>query len=314
VSTPSLQPDAGYRRHQVSAERPVVAVVVPFRGDEPAAHRLIASLDRLELRPDDELVVADNTADGVALDALAAAGISAVHANREASSYHARNAGSARTAAPWILFMDCDCTPNPALLDAYFAEPVAERCAVLAGEITGSAAGDGFVARYSRSRNLFSQSGGLHARSGRTAATGNLMVRRTAFEEIGGFAEGIRSGGDVDLCLRFHDAGWGLEYRPGAAVGHPHRSDLRSLLEANARYGAGARWLDERHGNVTTRWPLIPGLQGSLRDAATRTLAGEREEAAFRLLDGVGLIAHTLGYRGSNRAAKLDGFSAAERK
>jgi hypothetical protein len=282
-----------------------VGIVVPFRGGTQAAHRLIAGLERLELRPGDELIVADNTATGSALEPLAAAGIPAIHANLEASSYHARNVGAARTTAPWILFMDGDCTPGPDLLDAYFEHRPGERVGILAGEITGANAGDGFVARYSLSRNLFSQRRGLHALSGRTAATGNLMVRRAAFEEVGGFTEGIRSGGDVDLCLRLHDAGWALEYRPDAVASHPHRSSLRSLLEANARYGAGAHWLDERHGTVTTRWPLIPGIQGSLADAARRMLAGEREEAAFRLLDAVGLVAHHVGYRSGNDAGSL---------
>jgi GT2 family glycosyltransferase len=284
-----------------------VGIVVPFRGSTRAARRLVTALERLDLRRGDELVVADNSPEGTALEALSAAEIESVHANGEASSYHARNVGAARTTAPWLLFMDSDCTPDSGLLDAYFEPPPAEQVAVLAGEITGSPAGDGFIARYSRSRNLFSQRGGLHARSGRTAATGNLLVRRAAFEQVSGFAEGIRSGGDVDLCLRLHDAGWTLEYRPGAVVVHPHRSSVRSLLEANARYGAGARWLDQRHGNVTSRWPLVPGIQGSIRDAATRMLAGEREEAAFRLLDAVGLAAHTLGYRSSNRAGRFSG-------
>jgi hypothetical protein len=201
--------------------------------------------------------------------------------------------------------MDGDCRPDPGLLDAYFTPPPPPGCGILAGEITGSDETDNFLARYSRSRNLLSQRDGLHARSGLTAATGNLMVRRSAYDEAGGFTEGIRSAGDIDLCLRLHQAGWSLEYRPAAVVVHPHRASLRSLLEANARYGAGARWLDERHGEVTTRWPLIPGLQGSLRDAAARTVAGDREEAAFRLLDGAGLVAHHVGYRAGNDAGPL---------
>jgi hypothetical protein len=285
--------------------RPAVSVVVPFRGAIGHAHCLITALGHLDLGPDDELIVADNTAEGTALAPLAEAGIRTVHADAEASSYHARNAGAALATGDWLLFVDCDCEPQPGLLPAYFPRPVPDRCGVLAGEIAGADAGNGFVARYSRSRNLFSQRGGLHARSGRTAATGNLMIRRVAFREVGGFTEGIRSGGDVDICLRLHDAGWELEYRPEAVVIHPHRSSLRSLLEANARYGAGARWLDERHGGVTTRWPLVPGIQGSIADAVRRTLEGEREEAAFRLLDAVGLVAHTLGYRASNDAGSL---------
>jgi GT2 family glycosyltransferase len=281
--------------------RPAISVVVPFAGDREAARRLAAALERPALGPDDELIVADNTATGVALAAFGGA-VETTHADREASSYHARNAGADRASNDWLLFMDADCVPHPELLDAYFAEPISDRCGALAGEIDGDDEAEGFLVRYSRTRNLVCQRDGLHARSGRTAATGNLMIRRAAFEEVGGFAEGIRSGGDVDICLRLGEAGWALEYRPAAVVVHPHRSSIRSLLGATARYAAGARWLDERHGNVTSRWPLIPGIQGSLRDAAGRTIAGEPEEAAFRLLDAIGLVAHAVGYRTSNRA------------
>jgi len=284
--------------------RPSVSVVVPFSGRPDEAMRLRAALERLELGEGDELIVADNTARGRALEVLDEAATT-VHADREASSYHARNTGAAIATGEWILFMDGDCEPDAGLLDAYFSEPAPDRCAVLAGEIAGDDEAAGFLARYSRSRNLVSQRDGLHARSGHTAATGNLMVRREAFEAVDGFAEGIRSGGDIDLCLRLHATGWSLEYRPAAVVVHPHRPSFRSLLAANARYGAGARWLDERHGDITTRWPLIPGIQGSIRDAAGRTIAGEREEAAFRLVDAAGLIAHSVGYRAPNRAGRL---------
>ena len=52
------------RNPQLSAGRPSISVVVPFRGDHAGANRMIAALDRLDLRDGDEAVVADNTADG----------------------------------------------------------------------------------------------------------------------------------------------------------------------------------------------------------------------------------------------------------
>ena len=132
------------------------------------------------------------------------------------------------------------------------------------------------------------------------AATANLAVRRKAFDEIGGFTEGIRSAGDVDLCRRLVGAGWRIERRPEAVVTHLHRESLPGLLSAIARYGSGARWLNERYPGSAPEWPLVPGLRGAVRDIAAN-LAGRRfEEAAFRGIDGLGLLAHTVGYRRSN--------------
>ena len=113
----------------------------------------------------------------------------------------------------------------------------------------------------------------MHAKGGAGAATGNLLVRRAAFEEVGGFADGIRSGGDVDLCWRLQDAGWELERRPEATVEHHHRDDLGSFLAMVARYGAGSRWLNERRPGAAPRWPLATGLLGSARDIAAHLAA-----------------------------------------
>jgi cellulose synthase/poly-beta-1,6-N-acetylglucosamine synthase-like glycosyltransferase len=285
-------------------ERPAVSVVVPFAGDRTGAERLARALSPLRTFAADEVVVADNSPAGVAMQALDGVA-ETVRADEEASSYHARNRGAERARGEWLLFVDADCVPDPDLLDAYFADPVPARCGALAGEIAADGREDGFLARYSRSRNLVSQRDGLHSQGGITAATGNLMIRRLAFDAVGGFAEGIRSGGDVDICLRLHEAGWSLLHRPSARVVHPYRRSVRDLLAANARYGAGARWLDERHGGISAGWPLIPGIAGSIRDAVARTREGQHEEAAFRLLDAANLTAHHLGYRSDNRSHPL---------
>jgi GT2 family glycosyltransferase len=258
-----------------------------------------AALARLRLREGDEMMVADNTRDGVvpaALDGTARV----VHANGERSSYHARNAGAREAHNEWLLFMDADCVPAPDLLDAYFREPVAASCGVVAGEISGDPSQQGLLPRYARARNFLSQTEGLHGKAGSAGATANLLVRREAFEAAGGFAEGIRSGGDVDLCWRLMAAGWALEYRAEAGVVHRHRETLLGFMGQVARYAAGARWLNERYPGSSGRWPLLPGLLGSARDIAANALRGRPEEAVFRGIDALGLVAHNAGYLTSN--------------
>jgi hypothetical protein len=43
-------------------------------------------------------------------------------------------------------------------------------------------------------------------------------------------------------------------------------------------------------------------LGGAAADCVALSLRGQREEACFRALDGLGLIAHNLGYLTSNAA------------
>jgi cellulose synthase/poly-beta-1,6-N-acetylglucosamine synthase-like glycosyltransferase len=282
--------------------RPAVSVVVPFLGDADDAQRLRANLLTLSLGPEDELVVADNTAGGVARE-IAGGQIRVVLASAERSSYHARNAGAREATGEWLLFMDADCTPIPDLLDEYFRAPVPSGCGALAGGIAGDPGQGSFIARYTRDRKFFDQTEGLHGQRQNGAATGNLMVRRTAFDSIGGFCEGIRSAGDVDLSWRLQGAGWTLEYRPTALVAHRHREGLASLLGAIARYGAGASWLNERYPGAAPRWPLVPGLRGTAVDMVKLTARGRFEPALYRGVDGLGLVAHNIGYVSSNRAA-----------
>ena len=282
------------------ASRPAVGVVVPFRGDCTYAARTRASLARLERRVDDELIVADNTEAGIAAAALADVA-TVVPATGERSSYHARNAGAAAAQSDWLLFIDADCVPVTDLLDRYFAAPIADRCGAVAGAIRGVSEQRGLLARYARDRNFLDQSEGLHGSSGVAAATGNLLVRKATFDRLGGFEEGIRSAGDVDFCWRMHRAGWTLEQRPEAMVEHHHREDLASFLAMIARYGAGARWLNERHPGVAPRWPLLGGLGGAARDVGGLLARGRLEPAVFRAIDGLGLVAHNLGYRAPNQ-------------
>ena len=283
--------------------------MVPFLGRTEEAVRLLARLAQLRTRADDELIVADNTTGGlvrrvagapVHSDTQRLAPLRVAQATAERSSYHARNVGARGAVNGWLLFMDADCVPAPGLLDAYFAEPVSDACGAISGLIVGDPTQRGLLPRYARSRHFLDLDRGLLSHDATPA--GNVLVRRAAFEAVGGFEEGIRSGGDIDLSRRLCAAGWAVEHRPAAVVAHHHRDGLPAFVAMVARYGAGARWLNERYPGSSPRWPLARGLGGAARDVARLAIQGRLESALFRGVDGLGLIAHNLGYLASNRA------------
>ena len=54
-----------------------------------------------------------------------------------------------------------------------------------------------------------------------------LLLRRAAFEELGGFDEGFRLyGEDIDLCYRAAQAGWERWYVPAAVVEHAYAAAI----------------------------------------------------------------------------------------
>ena len=58
-----------------------------------------------------------------------------------------------------------------------------------------------------------------------------LLVRRSAWEEIGGFDERQwMYAEDLDLCWRLHDAGWATRYEPRAAVDHQSAASTGQLF------------------------------------------------------------------------------------
>mgnify|MGYP000259333102 CR=1 FL=1 len=283
--------------------RSTVSVIVPFRGGREHAERLRGSLSGLALAAGDELIVADNSDTAVAESVFGAgAGPGAalvVAAAGERSSYHARNAGARSASGRWLLFIDADCVPDGGILDAYFQPEPGGAVGALAGTVATDPGQDAFLARYAKDRGFLDQDDGLHT-SADAAATANLMVRRDAFDAVGGFTEGIRSGGDVDLCRRLVASGWAIERRSGASVQHLHRESLADLMGSIARYAAGARWLNERYPGTAERWPLIHGLALCGRDIALDVVRLRIERAAFRGVDALGMLAHTVGYSRSN--------------
>jgi GT2 family glycosyltransferase len=268
-------------------ERPPVSVILPFHGSPAEGEAAVSALSELRLRDGDEVIVVDNTAHG----AVSNGGPEqVVHAPAKQSSYHARNQGVQRARNEWLLFVDADCRVPPSLLDDYFrAGPVDDGVGAVAGAVVGDPDQTALVARYSRSRRHLDQADHLRE-DPPYAITANLLVRRSAWASIDGFAEGVRSGGDTDFSWRLQRAGWKIAYRHEALVEHHHRESVRALARQHLRYGAGWRWLGRSRPKIAR--DLARAAGGSLAWAAT----ARWERSAFKALDGVVILSGWAGY------------------
>jgi GT2 family glycosyltransferase len=273
------------------AIRPAVSIVVPFAGSAEQAEKVIAMLRGLRAAPKDELIVADNS--GTA--AAETDEVQVVRAEGEASASHARNVGAAAASCDWILFLDSDVHVPEDLLDAFFGEPIADTTGAVTGDIAGIADTRTLAARYGTSRNFLGQRSHVNNPFRPRASSANLLVRRTAFEQIGGYTEGIRAAEDTDFTWRLQDAGWSLEFNPDAVVEHAYRQRLSELGRQWRGYAAGARWLSERYPGFEPD----PGINRGVRLALKRVGIGPG--VAFRA-DG----------RGSSSSARLSRRERAE--
>jgi GT2 family glycosyltransferase len=150
---------------QQTSSRPGVSVLMPFLGDHQEAAAALTALALIKHRPDDEIVVADNSPELVMCDVARRFNeITAIPANEQQSAYYARNVAAAAARNPWLLFTDADCIPDPDILDRYFAEAVHDSDGAIAGEVIGDPTQHPTIARYQRDR------GYLHSAAADTAS------------------------------------------------------------------------------------------------------------------------------------------------
>jgi hypothetical protein len=277
--------------------------VLPIRGTDAQLDGVVERLGALATRPGDSITVADNRPG--ATDSQRGR-VQIVGAPRIPTSYHARNRAAAAGDAPWLLFIDADVIPPADLLERYFAPEPNERTGVLAGAVSDEEATetDTRAARYAYLKASMSQEITLTHDGWAFAQTANAAIRRAAFDQVGGFEERIRSGGDADICFRIRAAGWALERRPAAAVVHHNRQTVPRMLAQRARHGAGANWLAQRWPGALPRrrWPGLALWSAKRAAQGTRAaIKHDRDEALLGLLDGPAVWAFELGRLIPNR-------------
>ena len=171
----------------------------------------------------------------------------------------------------------------------------------LAGEVVPAPGGRTLAARYGAARSFLRQEAHLAHPYRPRAVAANLLVRRAAFEQVGGFYEGVRAAEDTDFCWRLQEAGWALEIRPGARVEHRYRASVRELRRQWRGYAAGRAWLSRRYAGFEPEPAVVRALSRAThraRNAPSGTAAGAAPRAAREITAGCG---------GAARAGPLPG-------
>jgi N-acetylglucosaminyl-diphospho-decaprenol L-rhamnosyltransferase len=272
----------------------VAAVVVSYN----VRDLLLQCIASLRADGIERIVVVDNGSKDGSADAAEAAGVEVVRQANVGFGSGA-NAGVARTTEPFVVVCNPDLEVEPgatkALLDVLDAEPdvaiAAPRIETPDGKLYPSArtfpdlvdaAGHAFLHFFWKD-NPFSRRYKMDDWDHEAAsdvdwvAGTHLLVRRTAWDAVGGFDEDFFMYlEDVDLCWRLRKAGWRTRYEPRARVVHaigrstdqtPYRmiaEHHRSLLRYASKTATGPKRL------------LLPVIAAAL---AVRTLLAWAQRA-----------------------------------
>ena len=215
------------------------------------------------------VTVVDNaTDDALALKAAAAHSAHYVPMTRNAGYGTAANVGAAQGSAEWIVISNSDIEVAPGAIAALLAAGEASQSIGMVGPEVRESDGSLYPSARPLPTLLLGAGHALFGKvwpgnpwtrkyrialdpSGGPVAAGWLSgsffaVRRTAWEQVGGFDEGFfMFFEDVDLGRRLGQSGWERVWVPGASVrhlgGHSYRSDPAPMLEAH--HGAASRYV-----------------------------------------------------------------------
>lgn len=247
---------------------PEISVVVPTSGRPEALNRCLNALSAQDLASEsfEVIVVVDSPElpliDSVYRERLA---LRTFHTGGRGAAA-ARNAGAAGAAAPLLLFLDDDVVAAPDLVRCHLERHRQERSGdlVVVGAYpprprTGSFAS---LAAALWWNDLFRAMRQAAVPTYAGALTGNMSIRRVAFERSGGFDTrfGRYRREDWEWGLRALKLGLNLRYEPAAHGDHEFALDAPGRLEAARLEGYGDALLVADHPNAGAA--VIPLLEG----------------------------------------------------
>lgn len=245
-----------------------VDVVVPVRDRVGALDRCLGAIRRAGAGR--VVVVDDGSSDADAHAAVAARhGAEVVRRSRSGGPAAARTAGFAATSSASVAFVDSDVEVSPGWLDGLVGHFDDDRVGAVAPRVRHVVGGSAtLLDRYEDVASPLD----LGDRAAPVAPgtrvsyvpAAALVVRREAFDEVGGFDPELSVGEDVDLVWRLVAGGWRCRYEPSVVVRHAGRSTAVGLFRRRFDYGRSAAQLDDRHPGLLppvrmSRWSVAIG-------------------------------------------------------
>ena len=269
----------------------MISVVIPCRNGAGVLAKQLDALLAQQTSAEFEIVVADNgSADGTVdlVRSYPDPRVRVVDAGRAPGANVARNVGITAAKGEFILLTDADDVVHVGWIEAYHRAFMGGAEAVGGG--LDRILDDGTL--LARERRLYP----TLARKDVFANGTNCGFTREVFSRVHGFDETFKLGADeVDFFWRVAEAGFMLEFVPGAVVSKVQRTDLKAAFVQYRNFGRGeARILD----NFRPRW-LGPAAMGAALQSivwAAAWLSGvDRRKTTCSLAWNLGALQEAIG-------------------
>ena len=249
----------------------LVSIIIPARDEAARVGEVVRAVlaQGIQDRSCEVVVVDDASTDGTAeLAERAGARVLRLAAGQGGNPAAARNRGAAAARGDVLVFLDCDCVPQPGWLTELLAG--LDRCPIVGGSL-GLPPGLGITARADYYCGWYHVHPGRPAGRVRQHPPGNLCVRREVFAATDGFVE------RQPIAYAHEELAWQaqsqrdgacIHFAPRAVVHHHNRPGLANLLARNYRWGYSAVAAKAEADVARLGWlyrsPLLAVLLGPL--------------------------------------------------
>ena len=285
----------GHVRLSPEASKPASAalwttgVVVPCKDEVGTLERCLRSL---RATAPTCIVVVDNGSTDGSLDVARSLADLVLEVDGTISAV--RNAGAAALPPVDVVgFVDADCEVAPAWLSAGLS---ALEDADLVGARTDAPADAPWVAR------RWAAVEATRAHDASRVWSQHLLVRRSVFEQLGGFDESLPTGEDADLSARVVAAGGRVRLVPAmSVVHHGFPRDLRGFLRRELWHTRAPGWFD-RMAPGSRALVLVAAAWAGVGAAAAIVAAGGRTRPVATWLGASAAAVPALGALGGGSA------------